>query len=86
MEPPEDPDGNDRHKKNAASSRFHEAAPSDEKYRLDFRHCNGFLVADLHAAFATEAFFCVYRYGFFILHFENFHRTNIDALFAANAF
>jgi hypothetical protein len=55
-------------------------------HRLGFFDGNGTLFTHFHATFAAKALFCVYRNGFFILHFKHFHGAHIDALFAANAF
>jgi len=53
--------------------------------RLSLFDDYGAFFADFHTAFAAEAFFGVDCHRFVILHFENFHRTNIHALFATYA-
>jgi hypothetical protein len=47
---------------------------------------DGVFFADFHAAFTAKALLGINRHGFAVFHFENFHRTYIDTLFATNAF
>jgi hypothetical protein len=47
---------------------------------------DGVFFTDFNAALASEAFFCIDRFGFAVFHLENFYRTNINAFFATDAF
>jgi hypothetical protein len=52
---------------------------------LNFGHRDGSSLTDLDAALTAQALFFVDHDRFFILHFKDAYRTNIDALFVASA-
>ena len=47
---------------------------------------NGLFLADLNAALATKAFFCIYGNGFTILHLKHIHGADFHTFLAAFAF
>jgi hypothetical protein len=47
---------------------------------------DGVFFADFHTTFTAKAFLGIDGYGFAVFHFENFHRTYVDTLFATYAF
>ena len=54
--------------------------------KLGFFYSNGFGFTNLNAAFASQAFFCVYGLGFFVLEFENLHWTDFNTFSTSSAF
>jgi hypothetical protein len=47
---------------------------------------DGVLFTDFDAALTAKAFLGVHRHGLAVFHLENFYRTNVNTLFATDAF